>query len=831
MIKPGEAMGDEENPTPEEGSDNQNAAPAAKEEDGHTPSAPAPASASASAPAPAANRNINSYYGHKIGFLQTLSLTLNAGLMVYAHVGLSAVILSSRDPSITANSMNTDGDGDNDVTTDTPTTINPSPGEGKCNAQDMTLWVENGGEMSRPEQSNFCSRTYNGGCFLDTDCIETCFQETYGYSSECSSCFGGIPGCSISSGCLTACAADSLGAECQQCNAPCIEELGVCTGLPDVQVPGKCNSQDEYMWYENGGQRSRPEQSNFCSRTYNGGCFLDTDCIETCFQETYGYSAECSSCFGVIPGCSISSGCLTACAADSLGAECQQCNAPCIEELGVCTGLPDLEVPGKCNSQDIDIWIENGGQTSRPEQSNYCSKTYNDVGCLIDSDCIETCFQETYGYSAECSSCFGIIPACSVRIIYWLILQLNSMHAFRIIPIKPFCDMHQYIAADSAGAECQECNKPCVEELGVCTGLPKLLSGTVITTTCNAFDLEAIDEWYTVYNLTFAKSINDAWNGDAKLLAVIIVVFSGIWPYLKNIMLVIIWYLPTSVERQTSTLLWLSRLSKYTLVDVFAVIGVLVGVQLQLNVGGTEAVTRAEPRFGIIAFFLATVWEFCQIELIKAMHERKVLDGQHSEAREERLLFSKLWVPVVILAASLALYISGAITEVVHFTSTDSTSVCYKSFNLVTLGNALINELSMTSNSAPGQTWILYLSYVILNLVFPILTHLLQICFIVGWFQSKKLKSLIECTLAIWCFACIEVLLIGVFAVEYKFPNLVMKIAGDSNASFLDVDSELGVGFYILIAYSIVAGLLQSSLRIRSGDPSQSAGEKENEGA
>ena len=35
-----------------------------------------------------------------------------------------------------------------------------------------------------------------------------------------------------------------------------------------------------------------------------------------------------------------------------------------------------------------------------------------------------------------------------------------------------------------------------------------------------------------------------------------------------------------------------------TLVDVFAVIGVLVGVQLQLNLGGMEIITRAEPRFG-----------------------------------------------------------------------------------------------------------------------------------------------------------------------------------------------------------------------------------------
>lgn len=42
-----------------------------------------------------------------------------------------------------------------------------------------------------------------------------------------------------------------------------------------------------------------------------------------------------------------------------------------------------------------------------------------------------------------------------------------------------------------------------------------------------------------------------------------------------------------------------------------------------------------------------------------------------------------------------------------------------------------------------------------------------------------------------------------------------MKIAGDTNSTFLDIESNLGVGFYILIAYSVVAGFLQFSLRIR----------------
>lgn len=232
----------------------------------------------------------------------------------------------------------------------------------------------------------------------------------------------------------------------------------------------------------------------------------------------------------------------------------------------------------------------------------------------------------------------------------------------------------------------------------------------------------------------------------------------------------IIWYTPTTVETQTATLLWLSRLSKYTLVDVFAVIGVMVGVQLQLNVGGTEAITRVEPRFGIIAFFVATVWEFLQIEVIKAMHERKVLNGHNNQAEgvEERLYLTKRWIPILILVASLALYIAGGMSEIVYFESADGTGVCKRSYDLVSLGNALINELSLTSNSAPGQTWVLYLSYVTLNLAFPILVHSMQIIFLIGWFRSKKLKRLIETTLAIWCFACIEILLIGIFAVEYK---------------------------------------------------------------
>lgn len=496
---------------------------------------------------PLSKRNINSYYGHKIGFLQTLSLVLNAGLMVYAHVGLSAVIFSSRDPSITSSGAKSNSN-NNDINTPT----NDTHAEGLCNEQDVEIWIASGGETSRPVHSNFCSRTYN-----------------------------------------------------------------------------------------------------------NGGCLVDSACIETCFQETYGYSINCSSCFGTIPACSINNECTWICAADSLGAACQECNTPCIEEFILCSGLPQVD--------NTTTTLPSTNETDTP------------------------------------------------------------------------------------------------------TTIPP--ANAVIANACNSFDLEAIETWYNVYNLTFVRSVQDAWTGDAKLLAVIVVLFSGMWPYAKNIILVIVWYIPLTIEAQTSTLLWLSRLSKYTLVDVFAVISVLVGVQLQLNIGGTEAVIRAEPRFGIIAFLLATVWEFVQIEIIKAMHEKKVLGGNNPQAAE-MLLFSNILMPLLILVTSLGLYIAGAILEIAYFTSADTNGSCNKSYNLISLGNALINDLSMTGNGAAGQTWILYSTYIVLNLAFPIITHIMQILFILGWINGKHYKTMFQWATAIWCFACVEVLLLGIFAVEFKVSIL-----------------------------------------------------------
>lgn len=176
-----------------------------------------------------------------------------------------------------------------------------------------------------------------------------------------------------------------------------------------------------------------------------------------------------------------------------------------------------------CNENDEDIWTTNLGHSTLPQQSDFCIRSYGEsgTGCLANATCIESCVKDVHGYSDDCAICFGAILPCGV---------INDCTFLCI--------------ADSTSAECLDCLVPCFEEFDVCSGLPQVGSTVTrrnsVTTSsatsgdsCNSFDLDAIESWHLVYNMTFVKGVRDTWNNDAKLLATLIVFFSGVWPYAK----------------------------------------------------------------------------------------------------------------------------------------------------------------------------------------------------------------------------------------------------------------------------------------------------------
>jgi hypothetical protein len=256
-----------------------------------------------------------------------------------------------------------------------------------------------------------------------------------------------------------------------------------------------------------------------------------------------------------------------------------------------------LNSTGACTivEQDVKLW-ENGGSMNRSNDSNYCSRQFvwDQTGqvCLLNPTCISECFQTILGYSTECSSCFGAVPTCGLQ---------NGCAGS--------CSM------DHLSLECEQCNIPCRQQLDDCTGFTSIdflnstnndnnnnnsdsTSGTNNTTTSdnNNINTNANDDfmfltndevciaqqsgvdWSTVvdrndynvvYTLRFTHAVLDAWNGNAKVLAVLVVLFSGVWPYAKNVILMITWYLPLTSKTRCFILTMLKRLGKYTFVDIF----------------------------------------------------------------------------------------------------------------------------------------------------------------------------------------------------------------------------------------------------------------------
>jgi hypothetical protein len=91
-------------------------------------------------------------------------------------------------------------------------------------------------------------------------------------------------------------------------------------------------------------------------------------------------------------------------------------------------------------------------------------------------------------------------------------------------------------------------------------------------------EAQVAGETFTLNNFfefSIARSTIDIWNAGGRALAILILIFSGLWPYTKLLMTLILWFLsPTqlSVSRRGSILVWLDWLAKWSMIDIFVLV-------------------------------------------------------------------------------------------------------------------------------------------------------------------------------------------------------------------------------------------------------------------
>lgn len=88
---------------------------------------------------------------------------------------------------------------------------------------------------------------------------------------------------------------------------------------------------------------------------------------------------------------------------------------------------------------------------------------------------------------------------------------------------------------------------------------------------------------FEVFNFTLTSSIDDFWAAKAYELALIIAAFSGAWPYIKLLLLLVIWLHPIKPKHRKKGLLILDQLGKYSFIDLYVCIFMVVSFYLTIK--------------------------------------------------------------------------------------------------------------------------------------------------------------------------------------------------------------------------------------------------------
>ncbi|KAL9181701.1 hypothetical protein ACHAXT_012044 [Thalassiosira profunda] len=88
------------------------------------------------------------------------------------------------------------------------------------------------------------------------------------------------------------------------------------------------------------------------------------------------------------------------------------------------------------------------------------------------------------------------------------------------------------------------------------------------------------------FEFSMVSSTIEMWNAGAKALAILIGLFSILWPYTKQILTLVMWLLPTKwlpSQRRGRVLHWLDVLGKWSMVDIFVLLVTLASFRIEVE--------------------------------------------------------------------------------------------------------------------------------------------------------------------------------------------------------------------------------------------------------
>lgn len=116
-----------------------------------------------------------------------------------------------------------------------------------------------------------------------------------------------------------------------------------------------------------------------------------------------------------------------------------------------------------------------------------------------------------------------------------------------------------------------------------------------------------------IFHFSLVDSVSDFWQSKAYSLAILIAMFSGIWPYIKLLLLCYCWIIPMKQINREGILIFLDQMGKFSFIDLFVSLYMIVSFyvditeQLPHNGVGFNLKVVVEPDVGLNTFVIGTV--------------------------------------------------------------------------------------------------------------------------------------------------------------------------------------------------------------------------------
>ncbi len=357
----------------------------------------------------------------------------------------------------------------------------------------------------------------------------------------------------------------------------------------------------------------------------------------------------------------------------------------------------------------------------------------------------------------------------------------------------------------------------------------------------------------SVFTFSLGKTVSEMYQAKVYTLMALVLIFSGIWPYVKLILMLVAWITNErwfSLHRKERLLIWLDAFGKYSLVDSFVLVLMLVSFKFHFylpEVGMIDSFVI--PKDGFYTFLLATVLSLVVGHAVTFLHrfsmmpkipsnrlsEQESILNHRFEFRHHQLLQISTcgrWVWIIINLMTTTLLLIGAVQKCFIFEFTGLAGVVLEDereahYSLLSLGTSLPHSVK-----DPSDLGIIMIewTYFFFALVMPFASIIVvNILFFVPMSLTNQNRVFVFAEICnAW--SAMEVFLLAVLASMLELQQFAAFMVGD-HCDFLkgdfmknlfheddtcfSVKSKLGLGIiYLCCGVVLQCIIMHISLRL-----------------